>query len=402
MRMPRQMPHRLPFLAAALGLLLSFSPFSPFSSFSTAHSQTVYPTGTTIWDPTLTYDGYTLFAGADGVVYLIDMDGSVAKAWPSPIPGFFLFAVDPVAPGHVLAYIRPTPVAASRAVGELDFNGNLVWSYELKNNVPASASLHHDSERLANGNTLLLGVQEILVPQISSIPLKDDLILEIDPAGNIVWQWYTYEHVGEFGFSPEARELIFAQGGDWAHANSISEIPANNHTDPAFAPGNIIVSQRFTNTIFIIEKSTGDVVWKVGPEDHVTFGQHYPLMIPPGLPGEGNILVFDNGSGTGYPLRVRAPGYSRIQEIDPVTKLPVWTYTAAMSGQNVRDFWSDIVSGAQRLPNGNTLICQGARGRLFEVTSTGQIVWEYMAPYQAPSSSRLVFRAYRLDYSWAQ
>ena len=95
-------------------------------------------------------------------------------------------------------------------------------------------------------------------------------------------------------------------------------------------------------------------------------------MIEQGLPGAGNILVFDNGSGTGYAARRRAPGRSSIQEIDPVTKSVVWSYSDGFR------FWSNIVSGAQRLPNGNTFICSGVKGRMFEVKPDGAIVWEYV------------------------
>jgi len=83
-----------------------------------------------------------------------------------------------------------------------------------------------------------------------------------------------------------------------------------------------------------------------------------------------------------------------------VTKQVVWSYDARKSGQNVRDFWSDIVSSADRLPNGNTLICQGARGRFFEIDAAGTIVWEYLSPFTDAGGSRLVYRAYRKDYNW--
>ena len=368
---------------------------------SVAAAQTVYPTGTTIWDPTKTFDGYTIFLSADGNAYQIDMDGSVVTTWTNPAPGFELNTVEPLDHGHIMAFIQPlNSNGPNLSCGELDQLGNLVWHFDMPNNAPLGSSFHHDSERLANGNSLLLGLQKILITEISPITLTDDLIIEVDPAGNVVWEWYTWQHATEFGFTDQAKQLIGAQGGDWAHANSISEIPPNNYTDPALAAGNIIVSQRYTNTIFIIEKATGSIVWKVGPDDHLTFGQHYPHMIPLGLPGAGNILVFDNGSGTGYPLLRRAPGFSRIVEIDPVTKQVVWSYDARQSGQNVRDFWSDIVSSADRLPNGNTLICQGARGRLFEIDAAGTIVWEYLAPFTDAGGSRLVYRAYRKDYNW--
>ena len=106
-------------------------------------------------------------------------------------------------------------------------------------------------------------------------------------------------------------------------------------------------------------------------------------MIAAGLPGAGNILVFDNQGGAGYPaapLGIYAG--SRILEIDPATKEIVWQYTAEDSGLPSWTFFSSFVSNAQRLPNGNTLITEGMQGRLFQVTPDGDVVWEYHSPYQ--------------------
>jgi hypothetical protein len=74
----------------------------------------------------------------------------------------------------------------------------------------------------------------------------------------------------------------------------------------------------------------------------------------------------------------------------------VWEY----QDQSLFDFFSPYISGAQRLPNGNTLICEGCDGRIFEVTPAGQIVWEYVSPYFVPEPGRpglnnWVFRAFR-------
>jgi hypothetical protein len=93
-------------------------------------------------------------------------------------------------------------------------------------------------------------------------------------------------------------------------------------------------------------------------------------------------MVFDNGGSSGYgfatPIAPDGVGAfaratSRVLEINPVTLELVWSYT------NPR-FFSTNISGAQRLPNGNTLITAGAGGRVFEVTKEGAIVWEYMYP----------------------
>src|SRR6185369_3672175 len=131
---------------------------------SVASAQTVYPTGTTIWDHAKTFDGYTIFLGADGTAYMIDMDGSVVNTWTSPAPGFELNTVEPLEHGHIMAFIQPVNTnGPNRSVGELDFNSAVTWHFDIPTNAPASASFHHDSERLASGNSLMLGLQKILV-----------------------------------------------------------------------------------------------------------------------------------------------------------------------------------------------------------------------------------------------
>jgi outer membrane protein assembly factor BamB len=363
----------------------------------TALAQTVYPTGTTIWEAG-TNDGYTLFIPPSGQLLLMDMSGNEVRTWESPITGHVLSILEPLKNGHFLAF-SSLPNAFPRVVHdvfEFDADGELAWSFTLRG-VPNTTLLHHDMERLPNGNTLLLGRQRLTNLAISPDPIDDDFLMEVSQDGSLLWFWELNQHFDEFGFDDEALALISDHAGDWAHANGISVIPPNDHTDPAFAEGNVIVSLRSTNTIFIIDRATDKIVWRVGPEPHLTFGQHNPSMIEQGLEGAGNILVFDNGSGIGYPLRRHAPGASRVIEIDPVTQRVVWSYG------NWKYFHSDIVSGAQRLENGNTLICSGVKGRLFEVTRDGDIVWEYLSPYsvQTPTGPRvLVYRAYRLPYEW--
>ena len=137
-------------------------------------------------------------------------------------------------------------------------------------------------------------------------------------------------------------------------------------------------------------------------------GQHNPHIIPKGLNGAGNLLVFDNGGAAGYgSANPAAPdgrsavrrGNSRVVEVNPVTFAKVWEYS--VGGAESYRFFSHYVSGAQRLPNGNTMITEGADGRIFEVTSAGAIVWEYVSPYFAQNGdTNRVYRAYRIPYDW--
>ena len=137
-------------------------------------------------------------------------------------------------------------------------------------------------------------------------------------------------------------------------------------------------------------------------------------MVPKALPGEGNILVFDNGGWAGYgapnpgaPTGIRNAlrDCSRVLEFDPLTLEVVWQYSAREAGfsvpMNSYKFYSGLISSAQRLPNGNTLITEGADGRIFEVTPKHEIVWEYVSPYYGKKGNQnMVYRAYRAPYQW--
>jgi len=291
-------------------------------------------------------------------------------------------------------------------------------------------------EALVNqGNTLILSHKNVEDPAISRRPLIDDTIIEVTWDREIVWEWNCRDHFKEMGFNEEARRVILENtasagetgGFDWMHINSISYLGPNKWFDKGdfrFHPENIIWSGRQTNIIAIIDKKTGNLVWRLGPDYTGTqeieklgwiIGQHHPHMIPQGLPGEGNILVFDNGGSGGYgPANPGAPNgvnnairdYSRVVEFNPLTLEIVWQYPPGdKTGFNPMRFlnlYSRFISSAQRLPNGNTLITEGGCGRLLEVTPAHEIVWEYISPYKGtrrPSNN--IYRAYRVPYFWA-
>ena len=113
------------------------------------------------------------------------------------------------------------------------------------------------------------------------------------------------------------------------------------------------------------------------------------------------MLVFDNG---GIPpnansRRAFARSNSRVLEINPLDMSIVSEYTAEKSGRPIWTFFSQFISSAQRQPNGNTLICEGANGRFFEITPPGEIVWEYVNPFSNVAGkicTNQVFRAARV------
>jgi len=238
----------------------------------------------------------------------------------------------------------------------------------------------------------------------------------------------------EFGFSEASLKIIRESltrtdktlPFDYLHFNNMSVVGPNKWFDAGdarFNPDNIVVASREANFTAIIDKKSGKIVWHIGPDyepsiganklprpvDQIS-GQHDAHIIPQGLPGAGNLLVFDNQGEAGYPpVKLNTQPGSRVLEIDPVKKEIVWQYTGVNSGGPSYSFFSSYISSARRLPNGNTLIDEGMTGRFFQVTAKGEIVWEYVSPYfsqpnpkdEFPTSSNTVFRAQPVPYDWA-
>ena len=179
-------------------------------------------------------------------------------------------------------------------------------------------------------------------------------IIEVSWDGEILWEWMPAEHFEEFGHGEAARDTIFrgCRNQHCVFLNTVSRLGPNRWYDAGderFHPENLISDDRGT-IVFIISKRTGKIVWKVGPEYTATpalrelgpiIGPHNAHMIPRGLPGEGNILVFDNGGAAGFgPPNPGAPtgewnalrDHSRVLEFDPVTLEIVWQHTAEAMG----------------------------------------------------------------------
>ena len=405
----------------------------------------VFPHGTTIYKSDKAYNGYTLFCVDNFGAFLIDMRGNVVRQWKNV--GAVDHPVKMLPGGHVMGatakHGRIIGHEASSDLAIVDWDDKIIWSYP-------KAGMHHDFERegnpvgyyapglepkMPNGKTLILSNKVVKNKKISDKPLLDDIIYIVDEQGKVIWEWLASDHIEEMGFSIEARNTMYRYpnyvmsrtpgivGGDWIHVNTASWLGPNkwyDQGDKRFHPDNIIYDGRQTNTTGIIDHETGEIVWHLGPdfestrqlrEIGCTVGLHHAHMIPKGLPGEGNILIFDNGGfgGFGAPNPTAPYGmnnarreYSRVLEIDPVKMEIVWEYNANKAGsRDLSKFFSDYVSSDQRLPNGNTLIAEGAFGRLFEVTPKYETVWEYINPYyQDKENYNMVYRAYRVPYDY--
>ena len=292
--------------------------------------------------------------------HLMRADGRVVHSWYYPAQekatsdfggfGMTWHYAEMLPNGHLIAIIKDEMIL------ELDWNSNLVWKARLR--------AHHDFARTADGHTIVVSRRDITSPWDAEKTIAMDELVEFNDQGDIVWRWRYEEHLKEIEKLVQQPLPPDAGFRDWPHINACEVLPDNPlaANDPRFARGNLLLCGRHSNTIFIVERESGRVVWAWGTGE--LQGPHMPTMLK-----NGNILIFDNGQH----LKSNSRGYSRVLEIDPCSGDILWQYVA-----DPRDsFFSPSRGSANRLANGNTLIAESNNGRLFEVTPDGDVVWEY-------------------------
>jgi hypothetical protein len=364
--------------------------------------------------------------------YLIDYTGAINHSWESNyFPGE---AVLWLGNGTILRTIKTGEFGMGGSGGGFQkvlWDGTIAWDFRYDTNGVLS---HHDITVLPNGNVLLIA-WETKTRQDAINSGRDPTTIIVDTimpshivevhqtgptSGSIVWEWHVWDHLiqnydstkDNYGIIDDHPELVNLNYGgelvksDWLHINSINY---NEEFDQ------LLLSVRNFNEIWVIDHSTtteeatghtggnsgkgGDLLYRWGnpatyhmgdESDQKLFSQHDASWIPNDCPGAGNILIFNNG--------VERPGgsYSTIDEIaPPVDSSGVYTLVSGTAygpenlqwsymGDPPSSFYSNGISGAERLKDGNTLICDGVAGRFFEVTPEETTIWEYLNPYPVP------------------
>ncbi len=392
--------------------------------------------GVLINDTSLTYKGYTLFAPKQNTMtYLINNEGRKVHEWTKSTypPGQAVYLLEN---GNLLrTCMTQTQLGTGGGEGgrieEYDWDDNLVWSMDYST---STYMQHHDIKKLPNGNIIMLVVEKKTYAQVLAAgfdPSKlnaeilqkgymlPDCIIEIQPTyptgGTVVWEWHVWDHLiqdfdatkSNFGVVSSSPGLIDCDGDHrnlplfWNHMNSIDY---NADFDQ------IAMSVRGNSEVWIIDHSTttalsaghtggirgkgGDLIYRWG--NPLTYGagtinnrkyfeQHDVEWVKSGCPGAGNLTCYNNGLG-------RNPLHSTVDEITPPVDASgnyslttgtafgpadfTWSYTASPP----ESLYSENISGAQRQPNGNTIICEGGHGDFTEVTSAGNLVWRYICP----------------------
>jgi Arylsulfotransferase (ASST) len=365
--------------------------------------------------------GYTLYSPLEMQrTYLIDMEGKTVHTWnTSTRPGLSQYLLpngDLLRTGNLeLQNVWKDGKGAGGRVEELDWQGNLLWRFDYADEQHMQ---HHDIAALPNGDVLMIAWErktaaEALAAGRSPKLLPDgelwpDTVVQYRPStGQIVWEWHVWDHLvqdqdptkanyGDVNQHPEKIDVNYVLEGnngekDWNHLNSVAYDAQRDQ---------IILSSRSFSEFWIIDHHTttaeasgpaGDLLFRSGNPattkakgKRTLYVQHDVDRIAAGLPGADDILAFSNGLPKVRP-------YSSIEEITPTEVDGHYvnngdgtfaaTATQVFPKKGSTKFFAAIISSAQRLPNGDTLMANGPAGTIIEVNEQGKVVWEYENPH---------------------
>lgn len=378
-------------------------------------------------------ENYTLYnILTSNTARLIDLDGNLVKTWtcartPCASTPWLILPDSIVLRAQNM--INPPMSGNGGNIQLLSWNNTVLWDYYY---AATNYQQHHDVRPMPNGHVLLIAwerktnAEAVAMGRVGLTgEMWPDKIVEVNPQNSsVVWEWKAWDHLiqdvdpgkpnyGVISEHPELLDINFGpvQNGDWMHVNTVDY---NEELDQ------ITFSSHTLSEIYIIDHSTttaeaaghtggnsgmgGDFLYRWGnPQgydrgdstDQHLFIVHGVNWIDPGYPGAGNLLMFNNGDRPGS-----ANDYSSVEEIvAPRTGYtyyihpdsafgppgPVWSYS------NPGGFYSYHLSGAFRLTSGNTFVCEGVPGHLFEVNTAGSVIWNFQCGNQVQNCRRYDF-----------
>jgi hypothetical protein len=306
------------------------------------------------FDPQRSAPGYNLITSRGlSLTVLIDSQGRALRTWRDP-KSLAWSNAEFTQRGQLL--VQGVRRRKRLYLTKLGWNGGVLWRRWIKT--------HHDVEVTPDGRIAALTLEGRRMPALHpTLPLLDNGITLLDQQGNVLESHSLYDMLKAnpdvFRFQQVAPTKLSV---DLLHANSV-ELMRHEHLEersPIYARTNAIVSFRHQDSVAIFDLAAERVVWGWGQGE--ISGPHDATVLE-----NGNVLLFDNGLGRGW---------SRVVELDPLTREIVWSYRAPQP----RSFYSASEGSSQRLPNGNTLIADSDAGEAFEVTSEGEVVWRWRNP----------------------
>ncbi|HVY46080.1 MAG TPA: arylsulfotransferase family protein [Minicystis sp.] len=390
----------------------------PYVNYVPIRAEQRGKSGTTLYKTERSFRGYNLYVQKpDAAAILTDMQGEIVHRWateaaqaPKPLERWRGWRTVRMKPnGDLFAIVDHD------ALIKIDWSSKLIWK--------ADVAAHHEIMLADDGDIYVIAAEQRLVDVDGKKRLVDDaLVVDVSPDGEVKKRYSMndvlstdpelkrtverairrrYHRIDEEGLehvlarsksrdklaalmttgkvegTTQYERFVLARAVpgvpvDVFHANAIALL--KDHPSGIWKQGDIMVSFRHLNLIIVFDPSDLHVKWSFGPG--VFYGQHMPSILP-----NGHVLLYDNG--TGRPAadgarrdgKRRGPKYTRIVELDPVTKSIVWTYEA----DPPTSFYSEAEGSVQRLPNENLLIGEEG-GRAFEITRAKEVVWEYYNP----------------------
>lgn len=331
----------------------------------------------TIYDSKRALNGLNFYtSGHAPEAILMDMSGNILHKWRHNFKDAFPDSKPPkdkeLAHFWRKAHLFPNGdlIAIFEGTGliKIDKESKLIWS--LQNGA------HHDLEVMKNGDIHVL-TRKALIKQIfdKATPILEDFITVISADGHFKSEISIFDILYQ---SPHFKKLVRKSlSGDITHTNTIRILDGKwVKRAPALQAGNVLISIPRSNSLVILDPRKRAIVWwQKGP---------YRFQHDPKLLDNGNLLVFDNQG---------KPNRSQVWEFSFPSMQLIWKY----EGSETRPFYSESCSTATRLGNGNTLIVESDPGRAFEVTTGGDIVWEFYNPHRAGENKEYIATILQMD-----
>ena len=263
-------------------------------------------------------------------------------------------------------------------------DSSLVWAFE--------EAVHHDLEVQPDGSIYVLTREASLRPEIHrERPVTEDWVVVLGPDGEVRRRVSILESIRTSDFNSLIG--LTAGHGDLLHTNTLEVLDGRlTERVPAFARGNVLLSFPKIDTVAVLDMESETISWSL---TGMTGYQHEPTVLD-----SGRLMIFDNWGGVA--AKASEATFSRVVEVDPVKRSVEWS----IDGRDY-DFFTECCGANQRLENGNTLITETDRGRAFEITREGEIVWEYRTPHRVGEAEQeLVARLFEVrrfdasDLAW--
>ena len=349
-------------------------------------------------DPGNTFRGLTLLQGSlpgGTQIRLVDMDGREVhrwdidffELWPDPshlhkqqVPwtrfNYHTQGVELLEDGSVVFNIGGKGTAKLDKCGELQLTVNRRTHHSVTRTedggfwIPAHRRIADiPREYLFRGQTR----GELIRGSGTRFNGYDNLVLRVDPDGKVIREFSVLGSMIDAGFESVLYDTTLMKPSDPTHVNDIEVVTAALAAKiDGVKAGDILVSLRQSHMLLVMDQHDGTIKWSYrGP----WIRQHDPDIL-----ADGTVLVFNNGSEE---FNFNRPRGSNLVLFDPADES--WEIVYPQPGKRL--FYTDIMGEQQVLPNGNILVTESRRGRVFEITPDGRLVWDFVLPYDDTHAS---------------